>query len=74
MPTGDPVGIDYAVIPYSRRAPANGSIRAGKSEAALGKTTEPYVRLSNVFLENLDHHHGQVIHLLLCARERRDGF
>jgi hypothetical protein len=74
MPIGDPVGIDCALIPYSQWVPANRSIRAGKSEAALEKATEPYVRLSNVFLQNLNHHHGQVVHLLLCARERRDGF
>jgi hypothetical protein len=74
MPIGDPVGIDCALINCLRRFPINRSIRAGKSEDALEKTTEPYLRLSNGFLQNLNHHHGQVVHLLLCARERSHSF
>ena len=68
-----PVGIDCALITVCD-GPSQRSIRAARAKPALGKTTEPYVRLSNGFLQNLNHHHGQVVHLLLCARERRDSF
>jgi hypothetical protein len=68
-----PVGIDCALITV-----CNGSQRTvnprRQERSALKKSYEPYVRLSNVFLQNLNHHHGQVVHLLLCARERSHGF
>ena len=73
MPNPAPVGIDCALITVCDGPQPTVNPRR-KSEAAHKKSYEPYVRLSNVFLQNLNHHHGQVVHLLLCARERRDGF
>jgi hypothetical protein len=68
-----PVGIDCALITVCDGSKPTVNPRR-QERSALKKSYEPYVRLSNGFLQNLNHHHGQVVHLLLGARERGDGF